>query len=56
MVKKYSRMKHAYLKYVVAFNTSERDGGDEGLYKPPFFEELHDLERNGVRLNLPAAM
>lgn len=54
---KYSRIKHKYSKYVASLNTSERDGDDEGLCnKPPFSEEVYEMERNGARNNPPAAI
>ncbi len=43
---KYGRLRKQYEKYLRNVNVSGREGDDEELFeKPPFFEEIHQLER-----------
>ena len=52
--KKFNRIKQEYSAFIAKISESGRDGDDEDLYDtPPFFKEMHELERNRARHNRP---
>lgn len=55
--RKFDRMKKAYSKYIRLISNSGRDGDDPNLFnKPPFFTELHELEKSNARHSPPATL